>query len=101
MRRAGAIVVIGLLSCACTLGAPDEDATGEEIYLQLCARCHGPDLGGGVGPDLGPGSEAAAEDDDYLEFTIRNGRGRMPSFASLSDAQLDRLIAHIREAQTP
>ena len=84
---------------ACSLGRPDEDATGEEIYAELCARCHGADLGGGVGPPLGPGSDAAGEDDEYIEFTVLNGRGRMPSFSSLDDGQVERLIGYIRGVQ--
>lgn len=99
MRRLGAVVAIALLIFACEPGGPGEDATGEEIYLQLCARCHDEDLGGRVGPGLGAGSNAADEDDEYLEFTVTNGRGRMPSFASLDEGQLDRLIAYIREVQ--
>jgi mono/diheme cytochrome c family protein len=73
---------------------------GEEVYAQLCSNCHGEDLSGGVGPALGPGSNAASEPDEFLEFTIVNGRGRMPSFeSSLNEAQLDRLVTYIREAQ--
>lgn len=91
--------MVALLLSACALGGPDEDATGEAIYAELCAGCHDSDLTGLVGPPLGPGSNAAGEDDEYFEFTIRNGRGRMPSFPSLDDAQLDRLIDYIREVQ--
>lgn len=84
---------------ACS-GGPAEDATGEEIYTELCARCHGADLNGGpVVPSLGPESNAAEEDDEYLEFTITNGRGRMPSFSSFDEDQLSRLISYIREVQ--
>jgi len=98
LRRARALLALTLLVGACN--TPPGDATGEEIYALLCMRCHGADLGGGsVAPALGPGSDVASEDDEFLEFTIRNGRGRMPSFDSLSDAQVDRLIAHIRKAQ--
>lgn len=89
-----------LVLSACSPGAPDEDASGEEIYAQLCARCHGADLSGGVAPGLGPDSNAATEDDEYLEFTVSNGRGRMPSFPSLSTEQLDRLVGYIREVQS-
>jgi cytochrome c551 len=96
-----ALLVTTVIVSACSLGAPDEDATGEEIYAELCARCHGADLGGGIGPPLGPGS-AAAETDEFLEFTIVNGRGRMPSFASsLDEDQLDRLIDFMREQGGP
>lgn len=84
---------------ACSLGGPDQDATGEEIYAQLCAGCHGADLGGGVGASLGPGSDAAAESDEFIAFTVSNGRGRMPSFPSLDDRQIASLVAYIREEQ--
>lgn len=99
MRRAGVLLVLVLMVNACSFGGPDEDATGEDIYAQLCSRCHGDDLSGGVGPDLGPGTNAASETDEYLEFTIENGRGRMPSFSSLGDAQLERLVDYLREGQ--
>ncbi len=95
------LFVLGMLVLAsCSVSRPAEDATGEEIYQQLCANCHASDLSGGVGPPLGPGSLSASESDEFLEFAIMNGRGRMPSFeSSLNEAQLDRLIDYIREVQ--
>ncbi len=100
MRHRLALVGVALILAGCSVGRPPEDATGEEIYAQLCSNCHGDDLEGGVGPALGPGSHVTEEDDEYLEFTIVNGRGRMPSFeSSLDEAQVDRLIEYIREVQ--
>lgn len=100
MRRLVAVISMSLLAASCSLGGPPEDASGEEIYTQLCARCHGADLSGGIAPALGPGSPSAEESDEFLEFSIMNGRGRMPSFSStLDDAQLDRLVSYIREVQ--
>lgn len=99
MRRVVALLAAALFTGGCTLGSPPDDATGEEIYAQLCARCHGADLGGGVGPALGPDSNAASEDEAYLEFTIRHGRGRMPSFSSLDEDQIRRLVSYLREVQ--
>lgn len=100
MRSRHAVSLLLLLT-ACSVGRPPEDATGEEIYAQLCSNCHSDDLSGGVGPALGPGSATAQESDEFLEFTIVNGRGRMPSFeSSLDDAQLDRLVGYIREVQS-
>jgi mono/diheme cytochrome c family protein len=97
--RAGTVCLILLVAAACT-GRPAEDATGEEIYLQLCSNCHGDDMAGTVGPNLGPGSEAAEQPDEFLVISILQGRGRMPSFrSSLNDEQLDRLISHIRMVQ--
>lgn len=93
------VALLGVLTAAC-VGRPAQDAAGEEIYLQLCSNCHGDALEGGLGPALGPGSNAADQPDDYLRMTIREGRGRMPSFSStLSDAQVDRLIGYLREEQ--
>jgi len=89
-----------LLVTACSVARPADDATGEEIYQQLCSNCHDDDLSGGLGPALGPESNSAGQPDEFLEITIIHGRGRMPSFSSsLSDAQLKRLIGHIREVQ--
>lgn len=98
MREVGA-VLLTLALAACSPGGPDENATGDQIYAQLCATCHGTDLSGAVGPDLGQGSNAADETDEYLEFTITNGRGRMPSFPSLDEEQVDRLVAYMRDVQ--
>lgn len=96
MAMTAALIALG----GCSLGKPPVDATGEEIYNQLCARCHGADLEGVVGPALGPGSDVAGEPDDFIEFTVVHGRGRMPSFAStLDEAQIRRLVTYIREVQ--
>jgi len=98
-------VVLALLVAlsACSVSRPAEDATGEEIYSQLCTNCHGADLEGGpLGPAIGPGSNAADLPDAFLEFTIIHGRGSMPSFKQvLNDAQVERLIQYMREVQDP
>jgi mono/diheme cytochrome c family protein len=70
------------------------------MYLQLCSNCHGAELQGGLGPALGPGSNAAVQPDEFLRVSITEGRGRMPSFSStLSDPQIQRLIAYLRQEQ--
>jgi mono/diheme cytochrome c family protein len=95
-----ALALLLTLLPACAVGRPPEDATGAEIYSNLCANCHGDGMEGGIGPPLGPGSNSADRPDSFLETTIEHGRGRMPSFSStLSDEQLARLIDHIREVQ--
>jgi mono/diheme cytochrome c family protein len=100
MTRALFAVVTLMLLAAC-VGRPPQDATGEEIYLQLCANCHGDDLAGGIGPALGPKSNASEQPDEFLVATITQGRGRMPSFSStLTEEQVDRLVTHLREAQS-
>lgn len=100
MKLLVAAVVIGLLATAC-VGRPDSDADGEEMYLSLCSNCHGAELEGGLGPGLGQGSNAARQPDDFLRMTITDGRGSMPSFSStLTDSQVERLIAYLRQEQT-
>ena len=98
--RLALLLMTALVLSACSLGGPPDDATGEEMYADLCTSCHGADMSGGVGPALGPGSNSAAESDEFLAFTITNGRGRMPSFEStLNEEQVDRLVGYIREVQ--
>lgn len=99
MRKWCALGLLLLASVAC-VGRPPAEASGEEIYLQLCSNCHGSDLEGGIGPALGPGSVSAAASDEFLMVSIHDGFGRMPSFSSSLDAdQLDRLVAYLREVQ--
>jgi mono/diheme cytochrome c family protein len=99
MRPVAIMALLGVLVSAC-VGRPASDASGEEIYLQLCSNCHGDQFEGGIGPPLGPASNAADQPDEYLRVTITEGRGRMPSFSSsLSEEQVRRLIDYLREAQ--
>jgi len=100
MKRLVAAAVIGLLATSC-VGRPDSGAEGEEIYLQLCSNCHGAELEGGLGPPLGQGSNAERQPDEFLRLAITDGRGSMPSFSStLTDSQVERLIAYLRQEQT-
>lgn len=92
-------VVVVLAACS---EAPAVDATGADIYVQLCVSCHARDLSGGIGPALGPGSGAVELSDDVIAQTIRRGKGSgMPAFSrTLSDAQIERVVAFIREEQS-
>lgn len=88
---------VALTSCG---DRPPAEASGAEIFEQICANCHGSDLSGGIGPALDAGSNAASQDDAFLEFTITRGRGRMPSFQNtLSQEQIERVIGFIRDQQ--
>ncbi len=97
MRALLVAMVVALAACGTSL--PD-DATGEEVYTAVCARCHGADLAGGVGPALGAGTEVSEQPDDYYVQTISRGRGRMPAFgSSLTEHQIDRVIEYLRARQ--
>jgi cytochrome c oxidase cbb3-type subunit 3 len=72
--------------------------TGQGLFLQNCAFCHGRDASGGeTGPDL-TGSKLVAQDvrGDKISDVIRNGRPAkgMPRF-NLSDQDIAALVAFI------
>lgn len=88
---------------------------GDVVYDNNCARCHGDNLQGQVGPQLqnvferygwDPGDEATrAAVEETLRGTIVNGRyvptgALMPSFANvLTDGAIDAVIQYIFEQQ--
>lgn len=84
--------LIGLAAIASA--APD----GGALYEAHCAACHQFDGEGGIGLPL---SSDKLEDvsDDYLRRSIRLGRpGRvMPAYQRISDAQVDAIVAYLRE----
>ncbi len=72
--------------------------TGQGLFLQNCAFCHGRDAGGGeTGPDL-TGSKLVAQDarGDKIGAVIRNGRvdKGMPPF-NLSTQDIAALVAFV------
>lgn len=98
MRSALLLAILLLVVSACT--SVDPNATGPEVFEQVCARCHGINLDGGVGPSLGPDSEAASKPDESLLTTITTGRARMPSFRNqLTEDQIRGLVEYIRTVQ--
>lgn len=74
------------------------DHSGEHLYLQHCAACHGNTGDGGVGVPLSLPDFQSSISDEYLRKTIRIGRpGRvMPAFKQLSDTDVQSIIKFIR-----
>ncbi|MDE0673971.1 MAG: cytochrome c [Acidimicrobiia bacterium] len=97
-RRVALLALFVGFVTACS-SPPSETATGPELYSQLCSSCHGVGLEGEVGPPLGEGSPSATLPDSYLVTSIRRGIGTMPSFDHLSEGQVNRLIAFLRDVQ--
>ena len=68
-------------------------------YAQLCANCHGSNLEGTVGPPFGPELVRRGETRRLLHGHDYQGQGTDAVFPALSEEQLDRLIAYIRQRQ--
>ncbi len=73
---------------------------GAQVYAAQCAACHGEDRAGsppafpsllGVGQRLSEGEIARI---------VRNGKGRMPGFPGLTDAQVTALTAYLEGKET-
>jgi len=88
------LCLLAWIGCSQAMAAPD----GAKLFGRYCASCHGESGNGGIGVPLALPSFQAAISDDYLRTTIRLGRpGRvMPAFASLSSAEVDAIVSHVR-----
>lgn len=88
--------------------------SGEDLYKQSCAACHGADGKGlpNIGKDLVTGEFCRTQNDDQLLDFIKKGRGTddplnttkvaMPPKGgnpALSDADIKSIIAHVRTLQ--
>jgi cytochrome c oxidase cbb3-type subunit 3 len=89
-----------LFSCLLVIAASSVMAseTGETLFENNCAVCHGEHGKGGVGVPLALPDFQRQVSDKFLYTTIHMGRpGRvMPSFTHLSDAEVHKIIAYIR-----
>jgi mono/diheme cytochrome c family protein len=78
-------------------GAPATAAatmSGAEAYTSVCAACHGPTAGGGMGPRLAGMNRDASE----VLAIVREGKGQMPAVSEreISDANLARVVEYLR-----
>ncbi|HYK38104.1 PQQ-binding-like beta-propeller repeat protein [Alloacidobacterium sp.] len=71
-------------------------ASGSGLYQQQCSICHGDDRRGSppAFPSLVDIGKSLTI--DQTRDTIRQGKGRMPSFPAFSDEQLDALIRYLQ-----
>jgi len=83
-------------------GAVSADNPGEATYKAKCQMCHGPD-GKGETPtgkamkvkDFSS-EEVQKMSDADLSAAISNGKGKMPSYKSMTSEQVKDLVAFIR-----
>jgi mono/diheme cytochrome c family protein len=95
-----AVAAVTFLLGACT--DPTVDKYGGDLFSVACAHCHGSGLGGGIGPPLGPGSNAVDLADEQIAGVIRVGPGAMPGFdGKLDAAQVTSLVTYLRSRQNP
>ena len=78
-------------------GATAKSGPGYDVYLANCARCHGQDGQGGVGPKLAGVVTTDFPDAREEVAVVRDGRASMPSFKDdLSAAQIQDVVAYTR-----
>jgi mono/diheme cytochrome c family protein len=79
-------------------GGTAKSGPGYDVYLANCARCHGQDGQGGVGPKLAGGAVVRAFPDPAAQIRlVEDGEGSMPSFkGKLSRAQIEDVVAYTR-----
>jgi len=73
-----------------------DPAEGEVVYNDVCAACHGPDGGGGIGPSLhGLAGRMTVTESHHV---VTEGRGRMPAWGGvLALSEIDAVIAYVRQ----
>ena len=98
MRLRSARFVGLLLAVALAAAAVHAGPDGRALYVEHCSACHQSRGQGGIGLPLAK-AKLGDVSDAYLRKTIRLGRpGRvMPAFQRLSDAQVDAIVAFLRE----
>jgi cytochrome c551 len=75
-------------------GGDTANASGQAIFADNCARCHGADGTGGAGPDLTSLDEA--KEHEAVVEQVTDGGGGMPSFkGDLSDAEIDAVATYV------
>lgn len=83
---------------------PSEEVllTGEDIYRNLCAQCHGPEGQGGIGPTLADAQFQDDNSDQDIFNTISLGHDATAMIAwgeVLTSEQIQQLVGHIRDFQ--
>jgi len=95
--RTGLVTLCALALAACaTHTATETPAASTDttaLYQQNCARCHGEQGGGKFGLLMKLTQVDLTE--EQIRERIRTGRGRMPAFDQLSDAQTSALARRV------
>ena len=110
-RRVAALVALSaallLGACAAAGTAPDPSgadaadpvlATGRQVWVAHCQRCHGPTGQGGAGPKIAGRMPQAYPDPAAQVAVVRNGKGAgMPAWRALLTAEeIDAVVQYSR-----
>jgi len=78
-------------------GGGGNTSPGAAVFASNCARCHGSDGGGGLGPQLSDGKVAKDLTEAEEIRVVTNGRSGMPSFGdALTPEQIQQVVAYTR-----
>ncbi|MGH8915563.1 MAG: c-type cytochrome [Acidimicrobiia bacterium] len=82
-----------------TAEAPDGAPDGAAIFAGSCARCHGSDGSGGIGPPLSGGRAVDRFPDPADQIVVvTDGRGGMPAFEdNLTPEEIEAVVTFTRE----
>ncbi len=106
------IVTFSRPAGAGTPGNPAQLATGERVYVEACAACHGPQGEGQRGGDVPAGQMPAPPhdqtghtwhhpDEQLFQITKYGGMMGMPAFGdSLTDDEIEAVLAYIKTMWT-
>lgn len=91
------VIALGITLSACSGGGgATPSAAGSELYAANCARCHGVEGEGVVGPSLAGVAQTFPEEAGQIAF-VSNGGGGMPRFADLlSEADIEAIVEYTR-----
>ena len=105
MRAAATVVVAVLVLAACKTHGVESTAQAQQTpiqsggaatYARSCARCHGVNREGDSTSPALDATRMASIGDQPLRFVIAYGKGQMPAFGGLSEAQVVELINFLR-----
>jgi len=98
MRVLVVVALIALLTAGCATS--EQNLYGRDLFDRSCAVCHGVDGSGGIGLDIGPGSNAALNlTDEQIAGVITVGPGNMPGFSRLTPEQVRSLVEYVRSLE--
>ncbi len=101
MQRTALCVILAGLFAAGQTAVAQAPAAGKQVFDSRCARCHGPDGGGGeLGPSIVRGIASRPGPDLPAFITTGSPSRGMPAFA-LPPAEMTPLVAFLRSLAPP